>query len=100
MTRKRKLVPVNTREAAEQAFIRTAAQALAGALPVATISGAVLAEASLVMIGWSVLAALLSAGLAGAASYFSIIGGGLPEAYAAHADLPVTPANPSSDGQP
>ncbi len=94
------VVNEETRTAAKRAFVRTAAQALSATLTtgvsasviLAIVSGEVELVPTLVTIG----VALASPFVAGAAAYFSIIGGGVPAAYvdAAHSEDPGHEAHP------
>lgn len=76
------LVPSATKIAAKRGFIRTAAQSLASAIPT---TGVVIGLTGnfLLAAGLGSLSAVVTAGLAGAASYFSIISKGIPEDYQA-----------------
>lgn len=79
------LIPSTTKTAAKRGFIRTAAQSLASVIPT---TGVVIGLTGdwLLAAGLGVGSALVTAGLAGAASYFSIISKGIPEDYQGVAD--------------
>jgi hypothetical protein len=81
-----KLIPANAHLAAKRGFIRTTAQAygtaLAGGITsvgvLAVVTGEVPLVATLVTVGVTLVSPLI----AGAASYFSILGRGIPAEYA------------------
>ena len=76
------LIPDATKTAAKRGFIRTAAQSLSSAIPTAAI--AIGATGDWVLgVGLGVAGAVVTAGLAGAASYMSILSKGIPEDYQA-----------------
>lgn len=74
------LIPNSTRFAAKRGFIRTAAQSLASVIPTTGVVVAVTGD-WLVAAGLGTASAVVTAGLAGAASYFSILSQGIPDAY-------------------
>lgn len=76
------LVPVQTRVAAKRGFIRTAAQSLSSAIPTAAIAVTLSGDWAL-GLGLGLAGGAVTAVLAGAASYFSILSKGIPEDYAA-----------------
>lgn len=76
------LVPDSAKLAAKRGFIRTAAQSLASVIPTTGVV-LVLTGDWLLAAGLGAGSALISAGLAGAASYFDIIAKGIPEDYQA-----------------
>lgn len=80
-----KLVPANVHKAAKRGFIRTAAQSLSGGIPATAIT-VVLTGDWLLAVALGVASAVLTALMAGAASYFSIIADGIPADYAPDLD--------------
>lgn len=74
------LIPNSTRFAAKRGFIRTAAQSLASVIPTTGVVVALTGD-WLVAAGLGTASAVVTAGLAGAASYFSILSQGIPDAY-------------------
>lgn len=80
------VVPARTKLAAKRAFIRTTAQAYAGAIPTG-ISAAALASSlenpQPVQLAAVAIAWVAGPPLAGAASYLSILSRGIPDEYAA-----------------
>ncbi len=80
-----KLIPTNVQFAAKRGFIRTSAQSLAATLTTGisatVVLGVVNGEVEVIPTIITLGVALLSPFIAGAASYFSIISNGLPEAY-------------------
>lgn len=93
MSKKDETVPAATWLAARRGFIRTTSQAYAAALPVGGINvGSLMALTDLepIWVILTVVAWLASPLIAGAASFLSIVGAGVPEEYAA--------AEPSSPG--
>lgn len=74
------LVPATVRFAAKRGFIRTAAQSLASVIPTTGVVVALTGD-WLVAAGLGTASAVVTAGLAGAASYFSILSQGIPDAY-------------------
>lgn len=76
------LVPDATKTAAKRGFIRTAAQSLSSAIPTAAIAIGATGDWAL-GVGLGVAGAIVTAGLAGAASYLSIVSKGIPEDYQA-----------------
>lgn len=75
------IVPTAAKFAAKRGFVRTFTQTLRATVPLSAITGAALSGADWVAVLWAVVAAALSALLAGAQSYLSIISDGIPEAY-------------------
>lgn len=75
------MIPENTKVAAKRGFIRTFSQSFAGALTSGVIVLSVLTGSALVGLASALGLALVSAAISGAASYFSIIGKGVPEDY-------------------
>jgi len=77
-----KIVPQGVRDAARRAFVRTTAQAYGASIPTAITVG-VISDAldSPGKAAVTVAAGVLSPLLAGAASYFSFIGQGIPAEY-------------------
>lgn len=91
MTENNDTVPAATWLAARRGFIRTTAQAYAAALPVGGVNVAALAALTDLGTLWVVLtiaAWAVSPIIAGAASFLSIVGGGIPEEYAAAEPFP------------
>lgn len=78
------LIPAQTRVAAKRGFIRTAAQSLSSAIPTAAIAVTLSGDWAL-GLGLGLAGGVVTAALAGAASYFSILSKGIPEDYAAAA---------------
>ena len=76
------LIPDATKTAAKRGFIRTAAQSLSSAIPTAAIAIGTTGDWAL-GVGLGVAGAVVTAGLAGAASYLSILSKGIPEDYQA-----------------
>lgn len=74
------LVPASTKLAAKRGFIRTAAQSLASVIPTTGVVVALTGD-FLLAAGLGATSAVVTAGLAGAASYFSILSKGIPEDY-------------------
>jgi len=77
-----KIIPAATRLAAKRAFVRTTTQAYGASIPTALTVGLIsdaLADPAKAAI--TVAAAALSPLLAGAASYFSFLGQGIPTEY-------------------
>ncbi|WP_333812097.1 hypothetical protein [Timonella senegalensis] len=74
------LVPSTVRFAAKRGFIRTAAQSLASVIPTTGVVVGLTGD-WFVAAGLGTASAVVTAGLAGAASYFSILSNGIPEAY-------------------
>lgn len=92
------VVPAATRLAAKRAFIRTTAQAyaatLGGGVTVTGVLAIITGQVDLVTVIVTLAVALVSPVLAGAASYASILGAGIPDDYkvgvlAAHSAVPV-----------
>lgn len=75
------LVPQAVRTAARRGFIRTATQSLASLLPTSIVTVAVAGD-WLLAAALSVTSALVTAALAGGASYLSILSKGVPADYA------------------
>lgn len=75
-----KIVPDATKVAAKRGFIRTAAQSLAAVIPTTGIAISLTSE-WLLGVGLGLGGAVLTALLAGSASYLSIISSGVPEDY-------------------
>lgn len=80
-----KLVPANVHRAAKRGFIRTAAQSLAGGIPAAGITLALTSD-WLLAVALGAASAIITALLAGTASYLSIIADGIPADYAPDLD--------------
>lgn len=76
------VVPAATRLAAKRGFIRTAAQSLSAAIPTTGVALALSGDWWL-SAGLGAASAVVTALLAGAASYLSIISKGVPEEYVA-----------------
>lgn len=76
------VIPASTRLAARRGFIRTATQSLASAIPTSAVTISLTGEFWL-GAGLGVASALVSAVLAGTASYLSITSKGVPEEYVA-----------------
>lgn len=76
------IVPTATRLAAKRGFIRTATQSLASAIPTSAIA-IVLSGDWLLGVGLGAGSAVVTAALAGLASYLSIISKGVPDEYVA-----------------
>jgi hypothetical protein len=76
------IVPTVVKTAAKRGFVRTATQSLASAIPTTAIA-ITLSGDWLLGVGLGVASAVVTAGLAGAASYLSIISKGVPEEYIA-----------------
>lgn len=76
------LVETSVKVAAKRGFIRTAAQSLSSIIPTGTISIVLTGDWALGAV-LGIASAVVTAGMAGAASYFSIIGKGIPEDYKA-----------------
>lgn len=74
------VVPIETRTAAKRAFVRTAAQSLSAAIPTAGIVVGLTGD-WLLGVGLGVASAVVTAGLAGFASYLSILSSGIPDDY-------------------
>lgn len=74
------LIPASTKLAAKRGFIRTAAQSLASVIPTTGVVVGLTGD-WILAAGLGAGSALVTAGLAGAASYFSIISKGIPEDY-------------------
>lgn len=75
-----KIVPDTTKVAAKRGFIRTFAQSLAAVIPTTGIAISLTSE-WLHGVGLGLGGAVISAFLAGSASYLSIISSGVPEDY-------------------
>lgn len=75
------IVPAAVQLAAKRGFIRTFTQSLSSVIPITAIAIPTTGDA-LVGIGLGVAGAIVSAGLAGAASYLSITSKGIPGDYA------------------
>lgn len=75
------VVPEHTRLAARRGFVRTAAQSLSSAIPTTGIVVAITGD-WLLGVGLGVASALVTAGMAGAASYLDIVSKGVPDDYA------------------
>ncbi len=76
------IIPTTVKTAAKRGFVRTATQSLASAIPTTAIA-ITLSGDWLLGVGLGVASAVVTAGLAGAASYLSIISKGVPEEYIA-----------------
>lgn len=76
------VVPEHTRLAAKRGFIRTASQSLSSAIPTGGIVLALTGD-YLLAAGLGAGSAVVSALLAGTASYLSIISKGIPDEYTA-----------------
>lgn len=80
------IVPEAARLAAKRGFVRTTAQAYAGAIPAGGVSAGALASVidnpDPLLIGTVVAAWVLSPLLAGLASYLTLISKGIPDEYA------------------
>lgn len=75
-----KLVPLDTRRAAKRAFIRTAAQALASAIPTTPITIAFTDEwwiAAIIIV----MSVALTSVLAGTWAYLDVLSKGIPAEY-------------------
>ncbi|MFC4223795.1 hypothetical protein [Lysinibacter cavernae] len=68
-------------DAAVRAGIRTAAQALGGALAPLGVTAGVLTGGSWIALGIAAGGSLITSLIAGTAAYLNFIGNGLPEAY-------------------
>lgn len=75
------IVPAAVSLAAKRGFTRTFTQSLASFIPITAIAIPTTGDA-LYGIGLGVAGAIVSAGLAGGASYLSIISNGIPKDYA------------------
>ena len=75
------LIPAHTRVAAKRGFIRTSSQSFSSAIPTAAIA-VVLSGDWALSLGLGLAGGAMTAVLAGAASYFSILSQGIPEDYA------------------
>lgn len=79
------IIPADVHTAAKRGFVRTTAQAFAASIPTAGVSAASLIslvqDPDPVVLICTGVAAILSPLLAGVASYLSIIGAGIPDAY-------------------
>lgn len=76
----RTIVPDEVHVAAKRGFIRTATQSLASVIPTAAIAIPITGDA-LLGIGLAVGGAVVTAVLAGTASYLSIVSSGIPADY-------------------
>ena len=76
------IVPAATRVAAKRGFVRTAAQSLSAAIPPSAIAVTLSGDWAL-GLGLGLAGGVVTALLAGAASYLSIISKGVPEEYIA-----------------
>lgn len=81
-----KLVPANAHLAAKRAGLRTAAQSLSSLIPTSAIS-IVLTSDWLLGVGLGAAGAVVTAFLAGAASYLNILSDGIPVDYAPELDI-------------
>ena len=77
-----KLIPDNAKKAAARGFIRTASQSLASIIPTSAITIS-LTQDFWVGVGLGAAGAVVTAILAGATSYLSLLSSGIPEEYAA-----------------
>lgn len=75
-----RLIPADVQLAAKRGFIRTACQSLASAIPTSAVA-IVLSGEWLLGAGLGVASAIVTAGLAGAASAASIVSKGIPGDY-------------------
>lgn len=79
------LVPDQTQLAAKRGFIRTTAQSygatLTTGISASVVTGVVTGEVQVVPTIITLAVALVAPVIAGAASYFSILGDGIPEDY-------------------
>lgn len=76
------IVPTATRIAAKRGFVRTAAQSLSAAIPTSAIAVTLSGDWAL-GLSLGLAGGVVTAVLAGAASYLSIISKGVPEEYVA-----------------
>lgn len=74
------IIPSATKLAAKRGFVRTATQSLASVIPITAISIPTTGDA-LIGVALGVGGALVTAALAGAASYLSITSKGIPDDY-------------------
>lgn len=82
------IVPTATRIAAKRGFVRTAAQSLSAAIPTSAIAVTLSGDWAL-GLGLGLAGGVVTALLAGAASYLSIISKGVPEEYIAAGETPL-----------
>jgi hypothetical protein len=79
------IVPAKTKIAAKRGFIRTTAQSygatLTTGISASVITGIATGEVQVVPTAITLAVALVAPVIAGAASYFSILGDGIPEDY-------------------
>ena len=75
-----KIIPEATKLAAKRGFIRTFCQALSSAIPIGAIALTLTTDA-LIGAAVAVGGTLISAGLAGLASYLDITASGIPDEY-------------------
>lgn len=82
------IIPTATRVAAKRGFVRTAAQSLSAAIPTSAIAVTLSGDWAL-GLGLGLAGGIVTALLAGAASYLSIISKGVPEEYIAAGETPL-----------
>lgn len=80
------LIPANAHLAAKRGFIRTASQSLSAAIPTSAIAITLSGDWAL-GLGLGLAGGVVTALLAGATSYFSLLSKGIPEDYAPDLDL-------------
>lgn len=85
---KDKIVPYETKIAAQRAFVRTAAQSLATSFVLPAGMTLAFTGDALLSAAIGVGGMLVGAGVNGAQAYFSVIASGIPEAYVEAGKLP------------